>query len=302
MRRQTDGPFNEDPDLMTRVLWTCLGFSTTTSGVGIRDRLRWATTFAIDRYFIKQPRVRRAVTLALEGNSDRVVEVCGTRLTLNTVAEHGYLRVARIGERSSLLRDELPVILNLALLLDARDTFVDVGANVGFYAKTMARLGGVSDQFCVYAFEANPSTFRRLVQNLPDNVKAEQFAISDTNGSLDFVEGGVSHLFHVAHEGHSGKTVTVPCRRLDACNIQGDALVVKVDVEGHEKQVLAGARALFDAGRVKAVYVDGYTDKSIVPMLKSFGFALHDGRTMLPAEGFPWSLLALNPQRCGARP
>lgn len=283
------------------VHWTCLGFSTSTTGVGIRDRLRWATTFAIDRYFVKQPGVRRAVTLALEGNSERVMEVCGTPLTLNTVAEHGYLRVARMGERSSLLRDELPVILNLALLLDSRDTFVDVGANVGFYAKTLARLGGVSEEFCVYAFEANPSTFRRLVQNLPDNVRAQQYAISDTNGTLDFVEGGVSHLFHVAHPEHSGKTVTVPCRRLDACDIQGDSLVVKVDVEGHEKPVLAGAKALFAAGRVKAVYVDGYTDKSIVPMLKSFGFELRDGRTMRPSEGYPWSLLALNPERCGAR-
>lgn len=262
----------------------------------LRDRLRSATNFAIDRFFIKQPNVRRAVTRVLEGDSDRQVDVCGTSLIVNTVKEHGYLRAARIAERSSLFRDEVAVVINLAFVLGDGDTFVDVGANVGFYSRTVSRLARLTGSLPVYAFEPNPDTFMRLTRDLPVNVKAEQIAISDRNGKLEFIEGSVSHVFAVTSPSAfrpATQTVSVACRRLDECEIDGDSLVVKIDVEGHEREVLAGAAGLFDTHRVKAIYLDGYTDPSIVPFLASYGFSLLDGRTLEPLQRNSWALLAL---------
>lgn len=78
------------------------------------------TGWLLDRLFIKQPKFRRAVTRLVEGDSEKQIDVCGTKLIVNTIKEHGYLRASRLCQHSSLLRDELAVIINLALLLNVR--------------------------------------------------------------------------------------------------------------------------------------------------------------------------------------
>src|ERR1051325_10311481 len=93
-----------------------------------------------DRYFFKQPWLRKFATTMLEGDQDVRVNVLGTSMCINTVKEHGYLRASRLSAASCLLRDELPVILNLAMLLQRGDSFVDVGANVGVFVCTLARM------------------------------------------------------------------------------------------------------------------------------------------------------------------
>jgi FkbM family methyltransferase len=258
--------------------------------------------YFLDRYFIKQPRLRRFVTRMLAGDSDKKIEVIGTGLTVNTIKENGYLRASKLCRRSSLLKDEVAMLINLAFILDGRDTFVDVGANVGIFTHTFSRFRKVSPSLSVHAFEANPDTFSRLVGSLAEGVRAEQKAISKETGKLEFVEGGVSHVFtttaHVSSYNIKGsKPIVVAAERLDACDIAGDSLVIKVDVEGQEKEVLLGASGLFEAGRVKAFYMDGYEDRSVETILKNYGFRLFDGRTLQPTEGGIFSLLALNPKK-----
>src|SRR5437868_355240 len=112
--------------------------------------MKYGPSFFIDRLYLKQPRFRRLVTRLLEGNSNRRIEVAGTTLTVNTVKEHGYLRASRLCRSSSLLRDELVILLNLAFILDDHDTFVDVGANVGLYTHTVRRLARISPGLRIY--------------------------------------------------------------------------------------------------------------------------------------------------------
>lgn len=263
--------------------------------MSLRDKARWSTNWVIDRFFIKQPRLRLAVTRALETGDDRQIELCGTPLTVNSVKEHGYLRAWRMADRSAIFRDELSVALNLAFLLRDGDTFVDVGANVGFYARTVARFARLAPALQVYAFEANPDTFTRLVAGGPSNVIAEQVALSNRSGTLEFEDKGMSGVFSVAGPAATPGTrrVIVRTRRLDECRLEGDSLVVKIDVEGHEKQVVEGMEGLFDARRVRAVYVDGFSDPSLPEHLSARGFRLFDGRTLLPMEGAGYALLAI---------
>jgi FkbM family methyltransferase len=255
----------------------------------------------IDRFFIKQPLLRRAVTRLLEGDCEKQVEVTGTKLTVHTIKEHGYLRASRLCRNSSLLRDELSVIINLSLLLNESDTFIDVGANVGFYTHTAARFAKLLPGMRVYAYEANPDTYARLVREAPRHVRARQIAISDRAGSLDFVEGAVSHVFTVSGKASrysiEERVVCVPAHRLDECDIKGDSLVIKVDVEGQEMEVLKGAAGLLEAGRVKAVYLDGYENRGVEEMLKEYGFRLFDGRTLDAVSGDVFSLLAVHPAK-----
>jgi FkbM family methyltransferase len=252
-----------------------------------------------DRYFFKQPWLRKFATKTWEGDKDVQVSVLGTSMHLNTIKEHGYLRASRLSASSCLLRDELPVIINLASLLQRGDSFVDVGANVGIFVCTLARMGKVVDGMNFYAFEANPDTCARLRASAePLGVVVHSVAISDHNGELEFVSGAVSNIFTTtqnASEYNVPSTAqSVPCRRLDEFDIKGNSIVLKIDVEGQEKEALLGAKKFFDAHRIKAVYLDNYKDEiAVETFLRNYGFDFYEGRTLEPVPGNTYSLLAL---------
>jgi FkbM family methyltransferase len=254
--------------------------------------------YFIDRYFIKRPKLRQFVTRLLEGDREQDVALLGASIRVHSIKEHGYLRASRIVRNSSLLRDELPTIINLAALFRDGDTFVDIGANVGIYSITLARIHRILPRTRFYAFEANPDTFSRLSVHAHEmGVYAHNLALSDQTGSLDFVGGAVSHVFttveNVSDYSIPSRRVSVPCRRLDEIEIIGNSLILKIDVEGHEKNVLDGALRLFQECRIKAVYLDGYKDKSVESFLAGHGFTLLDGKTLEPTKGNIFSLLAM---------
>lgn len=260
----------------------------------------------LDRYFIKQPRVRQFVTRVLERDEDRDVTLFGTRLHINTVKEHGYLRASRQLASHSALQDEAGALVTLALLLAPGDTFVDVGANVGLFVCTLARRHFLSADMRFYAFEANPDTFRRLAESARDlAVIAHQMAISDKSGELEFLTGAVSHVFaestnRNAYHFKDQPPVRVAAQRLDHCGVEGNSLIIKIDVEGQELKVLHGAAALFNEDRVKAVYLDGYKDDAVVDFLASRDFSFFDGRTLRAAAPPIFSLLAVKLSKCAA--
>jgi FkbM family methyltransferase len=251
----------------------------------------------IDKYFIKSPRFRRLLTRVIEGDQDQNVSLLGTTLRVNSIKEHGYLRASRLAAKSSLLNDELAPLLNLASLIQDGDTFVDVGANVGIYARTYARFCQIYPNFRVYAFEANPDTFSRLSYQPEHTFTAQALAISDLEGSLQFVGGAVSHVFTTLDKQNAysipNALHTIACKRLDQLAIEGNSLIIKIDVEGQELRVLRGASALFQQGRVKAVYLDGYDDDDhVISWLKENGMRISDGRTLKDNEP-TFALLAL---------
>ena len=238
--------------------------------------------YFIDRFFLKKPRLRQAITRLLEGDRIHQVQLLGEEFTVHSIKEHGYLRSSRLARSSALLRDELPVILNLAGLIGQGDTFVDIGANVGVFSLSLARLARLYRDTRFYAFEANPDTFECLWEQAQRlGIICRNQAVSDREGQLTFVPGAVSHVFttvaNVSQYSLTGSCVQVQCIRLDEADIKGDSLILKIDVEGQEMEVLEGARELFSANRIKAVFLDGYSDKGVDSFLLDHHFSLHDG-------------------------
>ncbi len=140
---------------------------------------------------------------------------------------------------------------DMALVLHALrpgDLFVDIGANVGSYS--MLGGGGAGAQ-CL-SIEPIPSTFAWLTRNiavngLGDRVQALNLGLGRGEGRLRFT-GGLDTVNHVLADGElADDALEVPVRALDAVLDGRSPSLIKIDVEGFETEVLAGAeRALAD--------------------------------------------------------
>jgi FkbM family methyltransferase len=183
----------------------------------------------------------------------------------------------RLDLRESLQRDFLFGLYDqhelrlLRRLLAAGGDFVDVGAHVGMYSVAAARCLG--DRGRVLACEPNPQARAQLVENLAlngcTNVTVSAAAISDRSGdALLHVPRTADPSFSSLAEGRfaEGEPVSVLTATLDA-EVEAASLapaLVKIDVEGGELAVLAGARRtlaarpalLVEVGRDSAEPVD----------------------------------------------
>lgn len=126
---------------------------------------------------------------------------------------------------------------------------IDIGANIGLHSLTAA---GVRKDVEIYAFEPEPNNYFNFIQNItlnnfktirPFNVGlGDQLAILSLNINGDWNKGKHSLVKEFANK----DTVTVPVFTLDSFKntIISESLFVKIDVEGFEKQVIEGAKAI----------------------------------------------------------
>jgi FkbM family methyltransferase len=133
-------------------------------------------------------------------------------------------------------------------------TVVDVGANVGYYTVLASRL--VGERGRVLAFEPEPRSHALLARNVAENgcanVRLFALALADHQGEAtlyaDRENLGTPSLVRANVAGDAATSVQVPTTTLDAALAAalGEAPVdlLKMDVQGAEKLVLAGAERL----------------------------------------------------------
>jgi len=238
-----------------------------------------------------------ALTRLLIASRNIDIHLFGAPLHINTREEIGLARAAKMADENVIFRDEVATLLNLALLLQPGDTFVDVGANVGLYTSVLSRFGNVFPETKYIAIEPNPATAARLRKSVGKNTTIFEMGISDRASELAFSSGVTSGVFKVVDRAAT-KAMTIRCERLDSLPLGDGDLVVKIDVEEHEWPVLQGATGLFEHERIKVVYLDGYSDGRIPDFLRERGFTLFDGRTLTRCDGeAPRSLLGIHHSR-----
>lgn len=140
--------------------------------------------------------------------------------------------------------------------LKNEDTFIDVGANIGWYTLLAARLVGPKGR--VLAIEPEPENYRFLRQSIElngfKNVTTLMLCASNesTTATLHIREP-VSHSLEI---GEGGSTMAVRTRTLDEivgmCGLQSIDLC-KIDVEGAEPKVLEGSTGLIQGRRIKRI-------------------------------------------------
>lgn len=164
--------------------------------------------------------------------------------TMVKLCEHvlGPRFVIKQRVRAELKTGEVELTL-LPLLSEPSKTFVDIGANKGVYAFYAESFFGQ-----VIAIEANPSLAVELGKALGPKSKVIDVALSDQQGSGRLwipVQGTSdidtrSSLESTANDGFEQRQIEVPLITLDKLNLKNVA-VIKIDVEGHEINVLQGS-------------------------------------------------------------
>jgi len=135
-----------------------------------------------------------------------------------------------------------PELGMLARLVRPASTAIDVGANRGIYSYTLAKVAAH-----VEAFEPNPALAHFARTMLGRRARVHECALSNVEGAgtLHIPFGRHSMPNHLVaslrDRGDGGAAVEVPLRTLDSFDFKNVSFI-KIDVEGHELEVLEGAR------------------------------------------------------------
>lgn len=174
--------------------------------------------------------------------------------------------------------------------LKSKHVVIDVGANVGHISLL---LSDIVDPQNIFAFEPTPTSFRRLVDNWELNgwptINLFQSAVGrsrgivripdtfspETRNAVTFVEG-------------PNPTVEVTLKPLDACRSRWKNCrigLVKIDVEGFEHEVFAGAQQLLEHDRPSLIMFEslsGSVDADIRRILEHARYLVFQ----LDSEGY----------------
>lgn len=134
----------------------------------------------------------------------------------------------------------------LARLCNGGEVFLDVGANIGYYSVYMSPCVAR-----VHAFEPDPRAYAHLEtleRRLP-NVRTHAVALSDSSGVGSLVCGAGSEVSRLGAAADDGVPTTM--RTLDSFGDEfaGRVAAIKIDTEGHDHRVLAGARGVIASDR-----------------------------------------------------
>jgi FkbM family methyltransferase len=179
--------------------------------------------------------------------------------------------------------------------------FVDVGANIGAFTILAAGVAGASAK----AFEPSPHTYETLARNLRLNglqgrAQAIQAAVGRNVGETQF-SIGLGTENHVATNTAGQNSQRVRMTTLDHELAESPPDLLKVDVEGFESEVFAGATSTLKQSRLGAIIVEhnnsgtryGFDENDLHARIRQCGF--------IPCryEPFARKLTQVEAQACG---
>jgi FkbM family methyltransferase len=174
--------------------------------------------------------------------------------------------------------DDMAFVLHL---LRKEDLFVDIGANVGSYT---ILAGGASGASCI-SVEPIEATFQQLEENinlnrLSGHVEMLNIGIGKERGRLHFTSGldTVNHVLSDTEQMENA--VEVPISPLNELLEKYEPTLIKIDVEGFETNVIAGADKVLSRPSLLAVIMElngsgdryGFDESSLHETMLSFGF------------------------------
>jgi FkbM family methyltransferase len=140
--------------------------------------------------------------------------------------------------------------------LKPNELFVDVGANIGAYTVLAGACAGCR----TLSYEPSASNYKCLMDNIHLNNLGEKssginMAIGNEQGVIQFTEG-LGTEGYVSSGPTNSKTLPVKIDSLDTLLKDLDPVVIKIDVEGFESNVIAGARQVLAKASLKCILIE----------------------------------------------
>ncbi|WP_404786651.1 FkbM family methyltransferase [Altericista sp. CCNU0014] len=156
-------------------------------------------------------------------------------------------------------------------LLRPSDLFVDVGANIGSYTILASKVVGANS----FTIEPVPATYKRLRRNINLNdisslVESRCCAAGQNHGVLKF-SSDLDTTNQVVDPDYSGSSIEVPVETLDQLLDKLHPVLMKIDVEGFEPDVMAGAVKTLACNSLLAILLETI-DPKIEKILRENGF------------------------------
>ena len=144
---------------------------------------------------------------------------------------------------------------NIKWLVNNKETLsvsLDVGAGFGFYSKQISK---INENSKVFSFEPDPVNYRRTIRTLSfeiekSQVKVYNLAIAEKTSKLYLwrdVYNPANHQIKFDSKDHlevQGTSIDIFCSDFSII-----PTFIKIDVQGHEKYVLKGAREILSKTR-----------------------------------------------------
>ena len=192
---------------------------------------------------------------------------------------------------------------------------LDIGANHGVYALTMAKL--LQGQGRVIAYEPARSVFKRLQQSVEANslttIEAVNSGLSDREGEATLYLSTNSELNSLQQSSDSRERETIQLLTLDGeLSRRGWQSIdfVKLDAEGEESKILAGGQEFFSNQSPLVMFELKHGRQINLPLIQQFqslGYETYSfipGRTLLapfnadrPVDGYQLNLFACKGDR-----
>jgi len=206
--------------------------------------------------------------------------------------------------RPSVLQRELSIAGRILACAPRDAVIYDLGANIGLYTLVFAQDASTR----VMSFEpselALPFLRRNVALNGLGNIEIHPVLLSDHAGRCRFALDRVTTATsHVAEAGEPG--IDLACSDLDSY-VESNRLappdVIKIDVEGHERQIIAGMRGLIMRYR-PTIFVegglrepDGKIGAAVDLMKHGYEIWNLDRTSLLPPDTPEYSFLAVRPR------
>jgi FkbM family methyltransferase len=187
------------------------------------------------------------------------------------------------------------------------DTMLDVGANFGLVSLYCAKLVGRSGT--IHAFEPQPQLAQLFQQSIEKNqysqIALHEIALSNTDGTMTLSipsdnSGAASLTFSFTDE----RAIQVPVRNasdyLGNLNL-AQVRLLKLDVEGHEKEVLQGAYQFLKEQPVDVILFEEHkkpaTEQESIQLLQNLQYEIWE----IPQIKFSMKLSKIEPQHSGSK-
>lgn len=197
------------------------------------------------------------------------------------------------------------ILIGVSKFISELECIIDVGANIGQFALAANKF---YPNATIHSFEPVPSSFTTLVENVKNipNVNIYNVALGDISDNISFYQNAHSHASSVLEVSNFQKSsvpktknfhkIEVQCWRLDDFSfkipIKGPTLL-KLDVQGFEKNVLIGAQKLLaqiDYIVLETSFISMYKNEPLFDemhsFLKTLGFVLIAPIGIVPSENF----------------